>query len=153
MGAEVARYLTSGLAVKHPCALILDILSRKVLKQGTAHTRHVVAHTILVSNRNIRWGANAGAGAYYQDRERQGSRDRAYKDVLAASPVSKHTPRRPQGRRSPKMVELMAPILPSSVCAGGLSTRPQDSRCHRHMRPQKRHAWLPQKSTGRYVLN
>ena len=32
MGAEVAQYLISGLAVKHPCALILDILSRKVLK-------------------------------------------------------------------------------------------------------------------------
>ena len=32
MGAEVAQYLTSGLAVKHPCALILDFLSRKVLK-------------------------------------------------------------------------------------------------------------------------
>ena len=32
MGAEVAQYLTSGLAVKHPCALILDVLSRKVLK-------------------------------------------------------------------------------------------------------------------------
>ena len=39
MGAEVAQYLSSGLAVKHPCALILDVLSRKVLKKGTAHPR------------------------------------------------------------------------------------------------------------------
>ena len=39
MGAKVAQYLSSGLAVKHPCALILDSLSRKVLKKGTAHPR------------------------------------------------------------------------------------------------------------------
>ena len=32
MGAEVAQYLTSGHALKHPCALILDFLSRKVQK-------------------------------------------------------------------------------------------------------------------------
>jgi hypothetical protein len=37
MGAKAAQYLASGHAVKHPCALILDVLSRKVLKQGTVH--------------------------------------------------------------------------------------------------------------------
>jgi hypothetical protein len=39
MGAKAAQYLASGHAVKHPCALILDFLSRKVLKQGTVHPR------------------------------------------------------------------------------------------------------------------
>jgi len=37
--AKAAQYLASGRAVKHPCALILDFLSRKVLKQGTVHPR------------------------------------------------------------------------------------------------------------------
>jgi len=32
VGAEAARYLTSGLAQAHRVTLILDILSRKVLK-------------------------------------------------------------------------------------------------------------------------
>ena len=32
MGAKAVQCLTSGRAVKHPCALILDFLSRKVLK-------------------------------------------------------------------------------------------------------------------------
>ena len=32
MDAKAAQCLTSGHAVKHPCALILDLLSRKVLK-------------------------------------------------------------------------------------------------------------------------
>ena len=39
MGAKAAQYLASGRAVKRPCALILDVLSRKVLKQGTVHPR------------------------------------------------------------------------------------------------------------------
>ena len=36
MDAKAAQYLASGHAVKHPCALILDFLSRKVLS-GNAH--------------------------------------------------------------------------------------------------------------------
>ena len=39
VGAKAAQYLASGHALKHPCALILDSLSRKVLKQGTVHPR------------------------------------------------------------------------------------------------------------------
>ena len=39
MGAKAVQCLSSGHAVKHPCALILDFLSRKVLKRGTAHPR------------------------------------------------------------------------------------------------------------------
>ena len=39
VGAEAAQYLSSGHALKHPCALILDFLSRKVQKKGTVHPR------------------------------------------------------------------------------------------------------------------
>ena len=39
MAAKAAQYLASGRAVNHPWALILDFLSRKVLKQGTVHPR------------------------------------------------------------------------------------------------------------------
>jgi len=39
VGTKAAQYLASGRAVKRPCALILDFLSRKVLKQGTLPPR------------------------------------------------------------------------------------------------------------------
>ena len=35
--AEAAQYLASGRAQAHPVSLILDVLSRKVLNQGTVH--------------------------------------------------------------------------------------------------------------------
>ena len=37
--AKAAQYLTSGLASHIHVALFLDVVSRKVLKQGTAHPR------------------------------------------------------------------------------------------------------------------
>ena len=39
LGAKAAQYLCSGHALKHPCALILDFLSRKVQNRGTVHPR------------------------------------------------------------------------------------------------------------------
>jgi len=39
VGAKAAQYLAPGLAQAHPVSLILDVLSRKVLKQGTVHPR------------------------------------------------------------------------------------------------------------------
>ena len=83
------QYLASGLATRTS----LSARSRLPVAHGP-ESRHYtpVATNVLYEhfNGNSIGVSRAGVGTDCQDRERQGSRDRAYKDVLVASPGSQY---------------------------------------------------------------
>ena len=78
------------------------MLGRDVPVAHGPESRHYTPSATMVLNQTFRTlmlsvMQELGVGTYCQDRERQGCRARAYKDVLAASPGSRYPPPAPPG--------------------------------------------------------